>query len=785
MFALVLVWAPAPARAQALLKLDGGNASITADEMSGTRLRPQFDGNVVVHHGAQSLFADRITLEFHDDNGQNKLTKASADGDVLLIDGTTVAACQHMELQSDLVRGMLETAEIHVKRPGSVIPENFSALTAGRDSVYMSGDIERLGPKKFRIRNVYFTPCDCGKGKRPTFSVRAKSGVIEIGGDAFFYLPVLQPLDIALPVPFALPFMVFPVSKRKSGFTMPTPGARPYSPLLNPKDPNNNQGGSAFDIEESYFWAISNSTDATITGGYDVARGPRYQLEFRDALATDTTGVIDLIHGYDPRFLADHPDRANDLLQGQRLTLQGTQRVNTNGRWSLKAIGGFVSDGFYLLDNTFTLQSQAIPYLASRGVAEARGDEVRLQLGAAMYQDFSQSRHLFSVEQHRVAQRLPNADVALIALDLGDGFWLGADGRATVQQRFMRSDSVLEGKAPGGLGAVRGRTESRFELLPRLSRPTQLEGLTILPEVFGMVDAHDSSLSGASLPRGFVAGQVEASMPFARFFHVDDFTFRHRFRPLVRYLLLPTVWGDNAAATFDERDQIHAVHQGQIGGETDLFVKHGKGPSRRLVSLSVLQNFNLGGIPDARAAGAGELWTTLTVQPSLPIVLSGSGSYSYQEKRFKALSAEASFTDARLDKFHLLYQRLVGGGSARSNTGLFELAPGGAVDTALAGELHTLSVDAQIAPYTGIFLGYGIDLTLSLPDSTAPANRITFAAQHRVTTGYTSPCQCFGVQVNATILRNPAYLPNGKAAMFNDPQVVLVFTVGDYRFSSL
>jgi hypothetical protein len=322
--------------------------------------------------------------------------------------------------------------------------------------------------------------------------------------------------------------------------------------------------------------------------------------------------------------------------------------------------------------------------------------------------------------------------------------------------------------------------------MPRLERPTQFAGLSILPELYALVDDHDSSLTGVSQPRGFVAGQLEVSMPLARYFQMGDTTFRHRIRPIVRYLLLPTVWGDNTAPTFDERDQIHAVHQSQVGGDTDLFIKVGKGVSRRLVTLSMLQNFNLGGIPDAVPANAGELWTTLTVQPLPPMTLTGSGSYNYQEKEFTALSAEATLADTRFDRFHLLYQRLIDGGSARSNTGLFELSPGGAVPANLAGELHTLSLDAQVSPYTGIILGYGIDLSLSLPDSTAPGGHSpSFAAQHRFTAGYTSPCQCFGIQVNGTLIRNAAYRPNiATNPMFNSPQIELVFTIGDYKFSS-
>jgi lipopolysaccharide assembly outer membrane protein LptD (OstA) len=169
---------PVAAHAQAILSLDqGGFATITADEMSGSQLHTEYEGSVVAHRGTQSLFADRVVMDFHEEGGKRVLTKATADGDVLLIDGTMVAACQHMELDSDLVRGMLETAEIHVKRPGVMLPGDFSALTAGRDSVYISGNIERLGPKKFRIRNVYFTPCDCGKSARlfPSAPSRASS----------------------------------------------------------------------------------------------------------------------------------------------------------------------------------------------------------------------------------------------------------------------------------------------------------------------------------------------------------------------------------------------------------------------------------------------------------------------------------------------------------------------------------------------------------------------------------------------------------------------------------
>ncbi len=792
---LMTIFVPRALYADALLSVDHiDHVVMHADEETMVGNHAEFHGHVLLQSPTQTLAADHLTIDFKQENGRRKIDHAIADGDVLLIDGSTVAACQHMELNGDLIRAALQVAEIHVKRPRTVgvLPPDYSALSAGRDSLYVSGNIERIGPKKFHITDVYFTPCDCGTNKRPTFSIRAKEGTIEIGGDAFFYRPVLQPLDFALPFPFALPAMFFPVSKRKSGFLIPQPSSTTINPTV-----AHPQSESAFDIEEDYFWAINNQFDATAAAGINTVRGPRGEFEFRDAPSLQTNGAFDATYNFDQRYMADHlndfPNRGGDLWGPNRLALGAVERVDTNGRFPLRINGNFFSDSYYLLDNTFTLQSQALPYSVSRAAFDIRGDEVRLQTGAALYQDFSTTRgtpgDLWGPNEAKVPQRIPEAALSVAPQALPGGIWLGADTRAVLQKRFTELGVVSVDNVPYG------NTEARGEFLPRLSRPTQIGGVSIQPEIFGVYAEHVGDLREQDRPLGLVGGRIEMSMQLARYFHVGDTVWRHRIKPIVRYQIVPKVW-NNAASdeAFDERDQVVAVNQLSVGFESDISRKVGKAASERLLSVSVMQHFNLGniaGLPIALVPPVGEIIGNVTLQVSRWASLYYTTAADYQKEIFPFHAAGVKLVDIRADpsrqpvsSFRIDYQNMRQGGAATTNTGLFELSPGGAITTGLAGELHTISLDGQLSLYWGLYASYGFDATLALRGTGTKAwvpsaveiasNERSFATQHRFTFGYVSPCQCFGVSVVGTLLRNQ-YLGG-----FSSPAIQALFTVGDY-----
>ena len=360
------------------------------------------------------------------------------------------------------MQGALSFAEIRVKKPGSTgALTGWDKFGGGTDLVYMNGQITRTGKNTFVVKDVYFTPCDCGKDRKPVFSIKARKAWVELGSHALFERPVVQPLDQPFPFPFALPALYVPVSKRKSGLLPPAPRGL---------------GADGFYIEDSIFFVLSDSVDMTAVAGYNVRRGLRDKLELRFNPTADVQGDLTLTHMSDDTFIGNNAG----LFGSQRFGGSFNTRMGTWSRASLKANLQFFSDPSYFADNALSLAAQATQYSASRAAVDYRGDAWRLSVGAAAYQDFTLPNtgvahsSFFSAGAGRTMQRLPDAllSVAPVPLPLGFRFaldthfvasvGLSGDGLRDLQRRarsaahcaHARWNRQCAGAEPGALGRL-------------------------------------------------------------------------------------------------------------------------------------------------------------------------------------------------------------------------------------------------------------------------------------------------------------------------------------------
>jgi LPS-assembly protein len=230
-----------------------GLVDIEADELTYDRETQIYEahGEVEVNRGDFSLKADHAQM--------NMATKELvAWGNVLLREGEDVIECQRLEVNTETRMGRIHQARLFLK------DQNFHVI--GREA-------EKLGENHYRIRDGSLTTCDA---KRPPWKFTVKelevkemaSGGFGVAKGPIFYIE-------GIPVLY-LPWGVFPVrQERQSGFLLPGAG---YSQQYGPE------------LKNGFYWAFAKDMDATFYFDWLGDRGFKEGLEYRYALARETTG---------------------------------------------------------------------------------------------------------------------------------------------------------------------------------------------------------------------------------------------------------------------------------------------------------------------------------------------------------------------------------------------------------------------------------------------------------------------------------------------------------------
>ncbi len=191
----------------------------------------------------------------------NLLTKdTEARGNVVLVQGGDTIYCDSFNINLDSQIGYMHTAKIIITQ------ENLNIQ--GRE-------IAKLGPDKYMVKDGTITTCD---GENPAWRIDAENIDVTIEGYARIRNSMFRIKNI--PVMY-LPYIIFPVkAKRQSGF-------------LSPDFSRSSSEGTRLD--NSFFWAISESTDATIWLDAATKKGLGTGLEYRFKLKEDSWGKM---YGY-------------------------------------------------------------------------------------------------------------------------------------------------------------------------------------------------------------------------------------------------------------------------------------------------------------------------------------------------------------------------------------------------------------------------------------------------------------------------------------------------------
>ncbi len=274
---------------------------VTADKLTATDGGAQVEasGNVEIKRQLTTLKAEEVRV--------NRVTQdVEAKGKVSLDDPEwKIKSADSVRLNLDKETGEIQRGDLFIEQ--------------GHVSI-MGRRLQKLGGQSYRIDDGFFTTCLCESGPAPwKFSANelhlTREGLGTIT-DGYFYI-----MDI--PVLY-LPYGFFPVKvERQSGFLFPKFG---YSDT------------EGFRFQQPFFWAISKSTDASLT--FDTETRARIGTigEFRTLFDRDSDFHLNASYfNESPRTdeQGDVVDRtiADQDIPKNRWSILGTHRTTLPGDW--------------------------------------------------------------------------------------------------------------------------------------------------------------------------------------------------------------------------------------------------------------------------------------------------------------------------------------------------------------------------------------------------------------------------------------------------------------------
>jgi LPS-assembly protein len=249
----ILLWSVLPGFAAVEQGIPEGPVNIEADRIIYTADEDIFDatGAVVITFTGGFLTGDRVTVN----RGTNQ---AWADGSVVLQSGGDRLTGERLFFNL-----ISKTGTLHDGR--MFIAENH---------LYVQGErIEKRAEATYRLQNGSVTSCD---GETPDWRIAGRE--IDLTVDGYGTIKDGRFLARDLPLLY-LPYMVFPAkTTRQTGLLFP--------------QFNYSRDKNGLDIEIPFYWAISESADATFYQRYLTQRGYKQGAELRYHPTAETFGTF-------------------------------------------------------------------------------------------------------------------------------------------------------------------------------------------------------------------------------------------------------------------------------------------------------------------------------------------------------------------------------------------------------------------------------------------------------------------------------------------------------------
>lgn len=584
-------------------------------------------GNVYLHRGADWLRADKVVY-------QRASGLAEAEGHLH-------AMMEGNEIWGERGRLNLVTKTGQVEEARLFVPENGYHIT-GRL-------LEKTGPDQFRATQATITTC---LGERPAWSFAASQVDMKVEGYALAYNPRFRVKNVPL---LYSPFFVLPAKKkRQTGFLTPRPGSSTLDGLL---------------LDVPFFWAISESSDATVYADLKSKRGVMGGLEYRYVLSEQAQGTIwgsylqDSLDDEEFRLL-DNTARSNR----DRWWLRGKFDQDLPAGFFLRSDIDLVSDQDYLREfadgpQGFNATNDYFLKAFGRSLQEetdqVRESSIVVSRGSGVYFLSAEARYfqdLNPATNEMTLQRAPSVrfEVARNPL-LGE--WLYFELFSQYDHLWREADP---GVAPSG---------QRLDLRPTLSWP-----ITFGPyaNFTPSVSVRETLYLAEGVQRGQDVGgfkhrelytlSTNLSTEVARIFRFEGEEFKglkHLVRPELTYTYQPEV-DQEELPRLDRTDRLEAINVLGLAVTNDFIGKLLRGETARyprLARLRVSQSLDLNRLEDE---------PDLPARPLLPLLgeleMNVAGFLADAEvlwdwdlEEFSRYSILAGWSDSRGDSVSLDY----------------------------------------------------------------------------------------------------------------------------------
>lgn len=484
-------------------------------------------GEVFARFQHQTLSADLVEVDLDEE-------VLRALGRVVLTEGLNRLEGERLEYRYREKRGVMHQAK------GFIAP---SVSFEGRE-------LYREGEKRYRLLDTVVTTCRICEPKLGRWEFRSKEAIIE--QDEVISATSVSFWVHEIPLAYS-PYVAFPIGPRRTGFLTPQVGYSRRAGVL---------------YKQPFFWAISESQDATFTLGLRSRRGIEADAEYRYILSETAWGE------WKGRYLRDR--EAGSPLRQDRLGLQGKHDQLLGSGLSLKADIDYVSDR--ILRREFF--EEPVEFRTAR-VSHSRVFLTQASPSFTFQALLNWNQDQAGVKPSRFVQ-MPELQFKAPPQPLGDTpLLIALDSSAAFFER------------EGGVDA------GRFDLFPQLSLPLPLRPWFTLTPSVGL---RGTAYTTEEDPRNGVTGRGLFELggtlqtQFFRSFEVKNGHLLHLVTPRLSFRFVPEV-DQKRFPQFDGSDFISPQNRIAYGFDSRLIARSkeadGAIRSREIFTFSLDQSVNL------------------------------------------------------------------------------------------------------------------------------------------------------------------------------------------------
>jgi LPS-assembly protein len=314
---------------------DGLPLDITAERIDYLQEQEIYkaDGSVVVNQGTLRLTADHMTI-------QALPGVLIATGHVRLTDPKVDLVTERLELNVNTEAGVVTHGRVYLKSTNTSVEGRL---------------IQRFSEDHYRVKEGRFTNCDAQEGETPAWRFEFKDLDLNAGDHVAFTGGWLCVNDVPV---IPLPTLTYPLSKRRTGFLVPTVGY-------------DNRFGTH--LQESFFWAINPSQDLTISPSYYSGLGYGSDLQYRYVLDRKSRGqwLVSALQQTELPSVSGVSQTGQDPQQVRTL-ITGTHTQQFTPDLLLRVKANLVTDPNYLQQLSNSGAQRALPSSESNFLATQR-----------------------------------------------------------------------------------------------------------------------------------------------------------------------------------------------------------------------------------------------------------------------------------------------------------------------------------------------------------------------------------------------------------------------------